>query len=163
MIIVGFGFLMTFLKRYSWSSLGFNFLFAAFTVQWAILVQGFFFDEHPGAHSDETARNISANDPLSVARRSAGPAADIPEEYQPWMDYEDRNFIHINLMAMIEVSTNGFARTIALFKIGRIFNWCNFDLIWCRFGCCLASSTVGYDYSRDCFLQGMTKTQNSIL
>merc|ERR1712061_940529 len=27
MIVVGFGFLMTFLKRYGWSSLGFNFLF----------------------------------------------------------------------------------------------------------------------------------------
>ena len=42
MIVVGFGFLMTFLKRYSWSSLGFNFLFTAFTVQWSMLVQGWF-------------------------------------------------------------------------------------------------------------------------
>lgn len=46
MIVVGFGFLMTFLKRYSWSSLGFNFLFTAFTVQWSMLVQGFF-NEYP--------------------------------------------------------------------------------------------------------------------
>ena len=88
MIIVGFGFLMTFLKRYSWSSLGFNFLFAAFTVQWAILVQGFFFDEAPGSHD--------------VSKRSAGAEADVPAEYQPWMEYEDRNFIHVNLAAMIE-------------------------------------------------------------
>ena len=96
MIIVGFGFLMTFLKRYSWSALGFNFLFAAFTVQWAILVQGFFFDEHPGAHdSNEVVRNIT--------RRSAEGGADVPAEYAPWMDYEDRNFIHVNLAAMIEV------------------------------------------------------------
>lgn len=43
MIIVGFGFLMTFLKRYSWSSLGFNFMFTAFTIQWSILVHGWFF------------------------------------------------------------------------------------------------------------------------
>jgi len=43
MIIVGFGFLMTFLKRYSWSSLGFNFLFSAFAIQWCMLVQGWFF------------------------------------------------------------------------------------------------------------------------
>ena len=88
MIIVGFGFLMTFLKRYSWSSLGFNFLFAAFTVQWAILVQGFFFDEAPNSHD--------------VSRRSVGAGADIPAEYQPWMEYENRNFIHVNLAAMIE-------------------------------------------------------------
>ena len=96
MIIVGFGFLMTFLKRYSWSSLGFNFLFAAFTVQWAILVQGFFFDEHPGAHDSNDANH-------TVVRRSAGPGADIPAEYEPFMEYEDRNFIHIGLMAMVEV------------------------------------------------------------
>ena len=96
MIIVGFGFLMTFLKRYSWSSLGFNFLFAAFTVQWAILVQGFFFDEHPGA--------AESNDANATAR-SAGAGAAIPDEYKEWMDYENRNFVHINLAAMIEVLT----------------------------------------------------------
>ncbi|XP_053573643.1 ammonium transporter Rh type C-like [Bombina bombina] len=42
MIFVGFGFLMTFLKRYGFSSVGFNFLLAAFGVQWAILMQGWF-------------------------------------------------------------------------------------------------------------------------
>ena len=157
MIIVGFGFLMTFLKRYSWSSLGFNFLFAAFTVQWAILVQGFFFDEHPGAHAEESARNISANDVVSVGRRSAGGGAEIPEEYQAWLDYEDRNFIHINLMAMIEVSTIDLYEQFSFIQIGRILNWCNFDLIWCRFGCCFTSPTIGYDYPRDCFLQGIMK------
>ena len=44
MIFVGFGFLMTFLKRYSWSSFGFTFIFAAFAIQWGILVQGWFFE-----------------------------------------------------------------------------------------------------------------------
>lgn len=52
MIVVGFGFLMTFLKRYGWSSLGFNFLFTGFCIQWAILVAGFF---HHLAHSDHEA------------------------------------------------------------------------------------------------------------
>lgn len=50
MIVVGFGFLMTFLKRYGWSSLGFNFLFTGFCIQWAILVAGFF---HHLAHADD--------------------------------------------------------------------------------------------------------------
>lgn len=95
MIIVGFGFLMTFLKRYSWSALGFNFLFSAFTIQWAILVQGFFFDEHPGAHD--------SNDVVNITRRSADAGAEVPAEYAEWMDYGDRNFIHVNLAAMIEV------------------------------------------------------------
>lgn len=40
MIFVGFGFLMTFLQRYGYSSVGFNFLLAAFGIQWALLMQG---------------------------------------------------------------------------------------------------------------------------
>lgn len=40
MIFVGFGFLMTFLQKYGFSSVGFNFMLAAFGVQWAILMQG---------------------------------------------------------------------------------------------------------------------------
>lgn len=41
MIFIGFGFLMTFLQRYGFSSVGFNFLIAAFSLQWATLMQGF--------------------------------------------------------------------------------------------------------------------------
>ncbi|XP_054848108.1 ammonium transporter Rh type B isoform X2 [Eublepharis macularius] len=48
MIFVGFGFLMTFLKRYSFSSVAFNFLIAAFAIQWSILTQGFFHSFHHG-------------------------------------------------------------------------------------------------------------------
>ncbi|XP_018429387.1 PREDICTED: ammonium transporter Rh type A [Nanorana parkeri] len=40
MIFVGFGFLMTFLKRYSFSSVGINLLIAAFGLQWGTLMQG---------------------------------------------------------------------------------------------------------------------------
>ncbi|XP_076880970.1 ammonium transporter Rh type C-like [Brachyhypopomus gauderio] len=42
MIFMGFGFLLTFLKRYSFSGVGFNFLIAAFGLQWALLMQGWF-------------------------------------------------------------------------------------------------------------------------
>ncbi|XP_063786465.1 ammonium transporter Rh type C [Pseudophryne corroboree] len=42
MIFVGFGFLMTFLKFYGFGGVAFNFLLAAFGVQWAILMQGWF-------------------------------------------------------------------------------------------------------------------------
>ena len=41
MIFIGFGFLMVFLKTHSWTSVGFNFLIAALTLQWSILVVGF--------------------------------------------------------------------------------------------------------------------------
>ena len=42
MIFIGFGFLMTFLRKYGHSSVGFNFLLAAITIQWHILCGGFF-------------------------------------------------------------------------------------------------------------------------
>ena len=41
MIFVGFGFLMTFLKRYGYGSVGLNMLIAAVVIQWAMLVSGF--------------------------------------------------------------------------------------------------------------------------
>uniref|UniRef100_A0A3Q4MIC0 Rh family, C glycoprotein, like 1 n=1 Tax=Neolamprologus brichardi TaxID=32507 RepID=A0A3Q4MIC0_NEOBR len=47
MIFVGFGFLMTFLKRYSFGGVGFNFLIAAFGLQWALLMQGWFHSLNP--------------------------------------------------------------------------------------------------------------------
>ncbi|KAM6180935.1 ammonium transporter Rh type C [Erethizon dorsatum] len=42
MVFVGFGFLMTFLQRYGFGAVGFNFLLAAFGIQWALLMQGWF-------------------------------------------------------------------------------------------------------------------------
>ncbi|XP_019518162.1 PREDICTED: ammonium transporter Rh type B isoform X2 [Hipposideros armiger] len=49
MVFVGFGFLMAFLQRYGFSSVGFTFLLAALALQWSTLVQGFlhsFHDSH---------------------------------------------------------------------------------------------------------------------
>ncbi|XP_046664769.1 ammonium transporter Rh type A isoform X2 [Homalodisca vitripennis] len=40
MIFIGFGFLMTFLRRYGFSSVGFNFLLSAVVIQWAIICNG---------------------------------------------------------------------------------------------------------------------------
>lgn len=42
LVLVGLGFLMTFLMKYAYSSLGFTLLLTAFTLQWTILVVGFF-------------------------------------------------------------------------------------------------------------------------
>jgi len=41
MIFIGFGFLMTFLKKYGFSSVGFNFLISAVTIQLSILTNAF--------------------------------------------------------------------------------------------------------------------------
>ncbi|XP_075396509.1 ammonium transporter Rh type B isoform X2 [Tenrec ecaudatus] len=48
MVFVGFGFLMAFLQRYGFSSVAFTFLLAAFSLQWATLVQGFLHSLHGG-------------------------------------------------------------------------------------------------------------------
>ncbi|XP_011768121.2 TSSK6-activating co-chaperone protein isoform X1 [Macaca nemestrina] len=48
MVFVGFGFLMVFLQRYGFSSMGFTFLLAAFALQWSTLVQGFLHSFHSG-------------------------------------------------------------------------------------------------------------------
>merc|ERR1719400_2390140 len=42
MIFIGFGFLMVFLKTHSWTSVGFNFLIAAWVLQAGILITAFF-------------------------------------------------------------------------------------------------------------------------
>ena len=41
MIYVGFGFLMVFLKKHCWTSVGYNFLIAAYACQISILLTGF--------------------------------------------------------------------------------------------------------------------------
>ena len=40
MIFIGFGFLMTFLKKYGLSAVSLNFMIAALCIQWHILVSG---------------------------------------------------------------------------------------------------------------------------
>jgi ammonium transporter Rh len=42
MMFIGFGFLMTFLKKYGYSAVAVNFLIAAIVLQWATLCQGFY-------------------------------------------------------------------------------------------------------------------------
>ena len=39
MMFIGFGFLMTFLKKYGYGSVGYNFLVAAYVLEWALLVR----------------------------------------------------------------------------------------------------------------------------
>ncbi|GAB1603227.1 ammonium transporter Rh type B-like [Argonauta hians] len=52
MIFVGFGFLMTFLKRYGYGSVGYNFLLAAFILQWSTLVGGYLHNKGKKIHLD---------------------------------------------------------------------------------------------------------------
>ncbi|KNC21133.1 hypothetical protein FF38_10313 [Lucilia cuprina] len=42
MIFVGFGFLMTFLRKYGYSATGYSLFLASLVVQWSVLIKGFF-------------------------------------------------------------------------------------------------------------------------
>ena len=55
MMFIGFGFLMTFLKRYGFSSVGLNFIVAAFVLQWATLTGGWI------RHYDSETNKIYVN------------------------------------------------------------------------------------------------------
>ena len=44
MMFIGFGFLMTFLKKYGYGSVGFNMLIAVYVTEWALLVRGWLED-----------------------------------------------------------------------------------------------------------------------
>lgn len=50
MIFVGFGFLMTFLKKYGFSGAGFNLFLAALGLQWGTIVQGLLHDNGKKFH-----------------------------------------------------------------------------------------------------------------
>lgn len=46
MLFIGFGLLLTFLKKYGFSSLGYNFLISALVIEWSTIMQGFFEMKH---------------------------------------------------------------------------------------------------------------------
>ena len=57
MIFVGFGFLMTFLKKYGYSAVGYNFFISSLAIQWYIIIAGCF--EHYGMTDFKISMNIS--------------------------------------------------------------------------------------------------------
>jgi ammonium transporter Rh len=63
MIFIGFGYLMTFLRKYGFSAVGLNFVVACLCIQWHILVGGFSEQwTHVGFHASEFHKiNISLN------------------------------------------------------------------------------------------------------
>ena len=62
MIFIGFGFLMTFLKRYGLSAISLNMLISAFSIQWTILVSGFFHLHYDHCASETTEMHKRAAD-----------------------------------------------------------------------------------------------------
>ena len=59
MIFIGFGFLMTFLKKYTFSSVGLNFIIAAFAIQWSMIVNGVIHNIYEGHASQKISLGIT--------------------------------------------------------------------------------------------------------
>ena len=51
MIYIGFGFLMTFLKKYGYGAVGYNFFIAALITQWGTIISGCFNQIYAEGHS----------------------------------------------------------------------------------------------------------------
>lgn len=60
MIFVGFGFLMTFLKKYGFSSVAFNFVIAALTIQWAMIAVNFIHKWYENHASEKIALDVTS-------------------------------------------------------------------------------------------------------
>uniref|UniRef100_A0A1B6EAQ8 Ammonium transporter AmtB-like domain-containing protein n=1 Tax=Clastoptera arizonana TaxID=38151 RepID=A0A1B6EAQ8_9HEMI len=67
MIFVGFGFLMTFLRKYGFSSVGFTFLLAATIIQWGLICQGLFDLNKDDYKIHIDVRSLISADVLSAA------------------------------------------------------------------------------------------------
>ena len=64
--LLGFGFLMTFLKRYGYGSIGFSLLLVAFVLQWALIVRGLV-ETNFSAHFSVGLRNLALADFTAIA------------------------------------------------------------------------------------------------
>ena len=51
MIYIGFGFLMTFMKKYGFGAVGYNFFIAALVTQWATIITGCFTQLYAEGHA----------------------------------------------------------------------------------------------------------------
>lgn len=99
MVVFGFGFLLTFLKRYSLSSAGFGLLLVALGVQWALIVDGFLFS---GTVRINLRSILTATMSTSVVLVSAGAILG------------KANPIQLAYMAMVEVTVFTVNRWIAV-------------------------------------------------
>lgn len=100
LVILGFGFLLAFLKRYGFSSTGFNLLIAALGVQWAVLVEGFLFSSSAGKMKISLHSVLKASISVTAVLISAGALLG------------KANPIQLIWMAMVEVAAFSTSRWI---------------------------------------------------
>ncbi|XP_071841927.1 ammonium transporter Rh type C-like isoform X2 [Apostichopus japonicus] len=72
MVFVGFGFLMTFLKKYGYGAVGFTFLVATFAIEWSTIVRGLIFNLKGGKFEIGVESLIEADFSAAVVLISFG-------------------------------------------------------------------------------------------
>ena len=77
MIFIGFGYLMTFLKKYSFGAVGYNLFIASIVLQWATLIGGYINnlfggEESPGKIKVNLKSWVSFSEFAWLSRRQAG-------------------------------------------------------------------------------------------
>ena len=113
MIFIGFGFLMTFLKRYGLSAVSLNMLISAFAIQWTILVSGFFhfhYDHCGPENSHEETGALHA-----IEKRAAGAMHSIHAHRSTC--YPNWPWIDINIQTLINAD---FAVAAVLISFGAV-------------------------------------------
>ena len=80
MIFIGFGFLMTFLKKYGLSAVSLNMMLSALAIQWSILIHGFMHLHYDTCEADGNAHKRSADvDAHALHNSNCNPN-------KPWID-----------------------------------------------------------------------------
>ena len=114
MIFIGFGFLMTFLKRYGLSAVSLNMLISAFAIQWTILVSGFFH-----LHYDHCGPEISheENGALHPIQKRAAEASMHSIHAHRSTCYPNWPWIDVNIQTLINAD---FAVAAVLISFGAV-------------------------------------------
>jgi ammonium transporter Rh len=115
MIFVGFGFLMTFLKKYSYGAVGFNMLISAIGIQWSMLIYGWL---HMDAHDTdyEAVCKEIVHGPAPTAAPVEGLTTAAPAVPNPFID-TTKNPISLNIVSLLGAD---FAIAAVLISFGAV-------------------------------------------
>ena len=113
MIFIGFGFLMTFLKRYGLSAVSLNMLISAFAIQWTILVSGFFHFHYDYCGPENPTENEAMHE---IQKRAAEASMHSIHTHRSTC-YPNWPWIDINIQTLINAD---FAVAAVLISFGAV-------------------------------------------
>jgi len=113
MIFVGFGFLMVFLKTHSWTSVGFNFMIAAWSLQIAMLSVGFW---HQVMETEKEWHKIHLDVPAMILGDFAAAAVLI----SLGAILGKHSLMQLWILATLEIIFFGLNEAICMVKLGAV-------------------------------------------